>query len=89
MTRYYKHIEEGYIVCIGTGTGSEEITVSEYNTIRNIISNRPTDAPEGFGYRLKENLTWELYELPVVPPVEEDATEQDYIEALESVGVDL
>ena len=42
----------------------KEITEAEYNHILSILRNRPT-APEGHGYRLTENLEWELYELPV------------------------
>lgn len=87
--RYYKNIADDYIISIGTGAGGEEITESVYNELRGIIANRPTDAPEGYGYRLKTDLTWELYELPPMPPIEEDATEEDYQEALEALGVNL
>lgn len=41
----------------------EEITEAEYNKIFQIIQNRPI-APEGKGYKLTEDLQWELYELP-------------------------
>lgn len=47
-----------------------EITAEQYNEILSMIRNRPT-APEGYGYRLTEDLQWELYELPPVE-VEED-----------------
>jgi hypothetical protein len=47
-----------------------EITETEYNHIKTIIDSRPT-APDGFSYRLTENLEWELYELPTEEPVEE------------------
>lgn len=47
-----------------------EITAAEYNHIKTIIDSRPT-APDGFAYRLTENLEWELYEVPVEEPVEE------------------
>lgn len=40
-----------------------EISAEEYNCVKSVIDNRPT-APEGFAYRLTENLVWELYELP-------------------------
>ena len=42
---------------------ADEITESEYNKIREIIRNRPTP-PEGYGYRLTSDMTWELYEMP-------------------------
>ena len=43
----------------------KEITEAEYNSIREIIANRPY-APIGYGYRLTVELEWELYELPIV-----------------------
>lgn len=52
---------------IGTGSGGAEITEDEYNEILSVIRSRPTP-PEGYGYRLKTDLTWEQYELPPAPP---------------------
>ena len=66
--RYYKYIENGYLLSIGTGSGSEEITAEEYENILTIIKSRPA-AEVGYGYRLKTDLAWELVELP---PVSED-----------------
>lgn len=63
--RYFKTISDGYIMSVMTGLGGEEITAEEYHTIMEVIKNAPT-APDGYGYRLKEDLTWELWELPVV-----------------------
>lgn len=65
---------------------SVEITVDEYNEIRSMIENRPT-APDGYAYRLTDALEWELYELPHEDPAEEVATEEDYLTALERLGV--
>lgn len=72
--RYYKMIDDGYLVQIGTGFGGEEITADEYHAIAEVISTVPT-APDGYSYRLKADLTWELYELPVVE--EEDLTAEE------------
>ena len=86
--RYYKIIDSSYIISVGTGTGGTEITESEYNNLLSIIHNRPTP-PSGYDYKLKaDTLTWELVELP---PIEEDdeATESDYIEALQDLGVEV
>lgn len=47
-----------------------EITAEQYNEIMGLLRNRPT-APEGYGYRLTDDLQWELYELPT-EEVEED-----------------
>lgn len=63
--RYYKIIYNGYIQRIGIGDGGIEITEKEYQYLSNIIQNKPI-AENGYDYRLKENLTWELYELPII-----------------------
>lgn len=69
--RYYKQTSNNYIIAIGTGYGSTEISEAEYNDIMAIIQNRP--AAEGKGYRLKNDLTWEEYDLPPEPePSDED-----------------
>ena len=86
--RYYKTIIDGYLVSVGTGTSGTEITESEYNDLLSIIHNRPTPST-GFDYKLKaDTLEWELVELP---PIEEDdeATESDYITALQDLGVEV
>ena len=71
--RYYKIIDHDYLIQIGTGFGGEEITAEEYRTIQEIIRTVPT-APEGCDYRLKADLTWELYELPAL---EEELTGEE------------
>lgn len=63
-----------------------EITAEQYDEILTMLRNRPT-APEGYGYRLTDDLQWELYELPPAEEVEEDATEEDYLAALAELGV--
>lgn len=62
--RYYKIVDGDYLLAVGTGNGGEEITEAEYSNIVDMIRSGPT-AQEGYGYRLKSDLTWELYELPV------------------------
>lgn len=63
--RYYKNIDGDYLASIGTGTGGEEITQEEYESILSIIHNRPTPEP-GNMYLLRTDLTWELTEAPAV-----------------------
>lgn len=63
--RYYKQISDGYILAIGTGNGGAEITEDEYNAILDLIRTKP-QATETTDYRLREDLTWEEYE--VEPP---------------------
>lgn len=79
---YYKMINSGYITAIGTGTGGEEITEQEYNTILNVIRNKP-QATETTDYALKTDLTWEAYTIEPVP--EPDPTPEEIAEALEEI----
>ena len=76
--RYYKLIDGGYIVQIGTGLGGEKITEAEYSTILGAFDSRPVP-PSGFDYRLRDDLTWEAYELPPQPELE--PTSEDKAEA--------
>ena len=69
--KYYRRIENGYIILIGENCGGIEITEEEYNNILETIRNKPR-SEEGCDYKLKEDLTWELYELPI-----EEGTETD------------
>ena len=71
--RYYKVIFNEYILAVGTGNGGEEISETEYNEILSVIQTKPTPH-SGFGYHLKTDLTWELYELPAI---EEDPEEME------------
>lgn len=64
--RYYKNVETDHITAIGIGPGGTEITQEEYNNIMSIIRNRPVPE-EGCDYKLKIDLTWELYKLPPEP----------------------
>ncbi len=65
MKTYWKSIIDGYIHAIGEGTSENPITAEEYDTILEAIHSRPTP-PDGYDYHLREDLTWEQYELPVV-----------------------
>ena len=82
---FYKNIEEDYIVSISTRNGLVQIPESEYLLIKKAIDERPT-APDGYYYRLKTDMTWELAELPPIP--EEEAAVEDYSEQLERFGVE-
>ena len=69
--RYYKNVEDGYIVSIGIGEDGNEITAEEYADISTVITERPVPQ-DGYDYKLTENLEWELYELPPAPdPMDE------------------
>lgn len=84
--RYYKIINNGYIIAVGSGSGGMEITEAEYNNLLAVIRNKPI-APDGYDYRLREDLEWELVELPPMPIEDEEATTEDYEAALAELGV--
>ena len=65
MVRHYKYVNDGYVIMVGVGAGFTEISAEEYQTIINAIRNKPADT-EQIGYRLKVDLTYEPYELPVI-----------------------
>lgn len=76
---WYKEIENGHIICVGTGMNFTQITVEEYNTIMSVIRSRPVP-PDGYDYVLKTDLTWELVELPPMPETEPTTDEViDYL----------
>lgn len=64
----------------------EEITGEKYDEILNMIRNKPT-APDGYEYRLTNDLEWELYEFPAEEQEDEEATVEDYQAALAELGV--
>lgn len=68
--RYYKLINNGYILAVGTGGMGEEITEAEYNEIMTAIQNKPAETAT-LKYRLKTDLTWESYEVEPEPPSDE------------------
>lgn len=72
--------------------GSYRQIIDAYNEILTIIQNQPTPK-EGFGLRLKTDLTWEEYELPIEPDPDPDpdpdpGSEEDMQMALEVLGVE-
>jgi hypothetical protein len=69
--KFFKTIENGYIVALQTVEGQTEITEQEYYSLLEIIHNKP-NAESGYGYKLKEDLTWELYELPIIVEYDEE-----------------
>lgn len=63
-------IYDGYIVGISNNFGVK-ITDSVYQGIMQAVKNRPV-AADGYIYRLREDLTWELSELPPVTDISDD-----------------
>ena len=84
---YRKVIENGYITAVGTGIDGDNISKAKYDEIIGIIHSAPK-APEGYQYTLRaSDLEWELSEIP--PEPQNDATEEDYQDALEQIGVKI
>ena len=86
--RYSKITKDGYILAIGAGTTGTAISEDEYNSILAAIQSCPS-APNGYGYRLTEDLKWELYELPAIEQSDEEATTEDYQAALAELGASV
>lgn len=61
--RYYKLVEDGYLTGIGTGAGGTEISEKEFGQLEAVIAAKPTP-PEGRDYVLREDLQWQLCDLP-------------------------
>lgn len=79
MTNHVKVVTNGYILAIGLNIENGiSITQNEYNTILSAIHSKPT-ATETTDYRLREDLTWEAYE---IEPPEPEPEEIDEAEAL-------
>ena len=75
---YYYKKGSTYIASYTAIPTVEEITETEYNRIKSIVSNRPT-APDGFAYRLTAEMEWERYELDLEDP---ELTEAEALEIL-------
>lgn len=86
---FYKIVKDGYILGVAKSDGEGNVTETEYNTVSEIIRNRP-QAPDGYQYRLTTGMEWELYELLELPPEESEteATETDYQNELRRLGVE-
>lgn len=81
--RYYKDTAGGYIAAIGIGSGGTEITEAEYNAIIAAIADRPREA--GYGYRLRDDLTWETYAVDVQDPLDAEIDGSELLGMLEGV----
>lgn len=81
---FYKLTKDGYITVVGTGEGGTPITEEEYENILATLRSRPT-AEEGFYYLLREDLTWELVEAPVVEPTDGEVSGHELLAMIEEV----
>ena len=82
-------ITDGYVSGIASSVNQlpHPITETEKNEIFSILCNKPP-APDGYDFKLKaDSLKWVMVELP--PDPGDDATEADYQNALEQMGVNF
>ena len=81
--RFFKQIDNGYLIAIGEGDGETEIAESEYRSVMQKIQEKPA-APEGFRYRLRaDTLEWELAALPEPAPEPEEVSSEEIAAAIE------
>lgn len=72
----YKIVESNVLISVGEGVGETQITDEEYDRIIETVKNKPS-APSGYMYRLLDDLTWEMVELP--EPDEPELTSDEAI----------
>ena len=60
---YYYKRGSTYMASHSEVPGADAITQAEYERVKATVDQRPVP-PDGYGYRLTADLTWELYELP-------------------------
>ena len=73
----FKIVFDDYILGVGEGKSGEEISQQEYDTLTSILRSMPVK--EGYGYRLKTDLTWEEYKIEPEP--------QDLIDDTEALSI--
>lgn len=81
--RYYKLIADGYLEAIGTGDGGTAITEEEYNSILDLIRNKPLAPDANHDYWITEGGEYVLVEIEPLPEPEADA--QEIVDILEGV----
>lgn len=79
--RYFKDIQNGFIVAIGTGGGGVEITEAEYSSILAVIQSKPART-ETTDYHLRQDLTWEEYERIEPSDDDEEAAPEEVLDIL-------
>ena len=83
-----KSLYNGYVLGVGFSEAEANITEQEYNLISDRFANKPT-APEGKMAVLVDGIyEWEFVDMPQDEP-NENATEQDYLDALAELGVNV
>ena len=81
---YYYKRGTTYMASHSEVPGADEITQAEYGRVKAIVDQRPVP-PDGYGYRLTTDLTWELYELPADDP---ELTAEEALDIILGGGTD-
>lgn len=85
---YQLNKQDGYIVSLTQGVRDGNMTEAEYDHMMAIFQSRP-NAPRGYYCRLRDDLTWEMCEVPPSAEEDEPATIADYEAALAELGVEV
>ena len=80
---YYKQ-GSTYVASSTEIAGAEAVSQQEYGRVKAIVDQRPVP-PDGYGYRLTADLTWELYELPADDP---ELTAEEALDIILGGGTD-
>ena len=86
---YSKIMDYPFIFGVCKGNSGDTITEEEYYILLNLLQTRPTNAPDGFCYKLRaDTLEWELVELPPAPEPEpsEDVDDSEALDIILGVS---
>lgn len=73
--RYCEYNENGYVIGVGTGAGGIEVDKARHDAVIAALVSKPAET-ETIDYRLKEDLTWEPYEVEPTPEPEPDESDK-------------
>lgn len=81
---YRKSVSNGYVLGVGMSDSEANVTQADYELITRRMNNIP-EAPEGkIAVLLDGTYEWDFIDEP-----SDEATEADYIAALEELGVEI
>ena len=65
--KYFENVLDGIVVAVSMGNGSIEIPKERYDAILEAFAKKPQPT-DTIDYRLREDLTWESYEIEPPDP---------------------
>lgn len=81
--------ESNYIIglCQSENNMVGEVDKEQFDSVSEMLLNRPQDAPDGYEYKLKaDTLEWELVELPPAPEPSEDVDDSEALDIILGVS---